>query len=197
MDNNKILRYLEGQLIGQDKKDFETLVESDSDLQLEVEILSNLIDNEPMEDPPYELRQKIYNMVGIKDETFMDVAIRKTDQFLDVILGKEYYIDIEPAFVTRSSKKSILFQKKMYNYDIVCDVCLEEDGQYLMNLAASQNSENMDNIKFSITHNQNSNIEKYTQSNGNTGTFTINSGTYYINISNVKSEIGNIKINLL
>ena len=35
MDNNKILRYLEGQLTGQDKKDFETLVESDSDLQLE------------------------------------------------------------------------------------------------------------------------------------------------------------------
>ena len=105
MDNNKILRYLEGQLTGQDKKDFETLVELDSDLQLEVEILSNLIDNQPMENPPYKLRQKIYNMIGVKDETFMDVAIRKTDQFLDVILGKEYYVDIKRDIIYYNNGK--------------------------------------------------------------------------------------------
>ena len=79
MENNKILKYLEGQLSDQDKKDFEAIIESNSELQLEVEMLGNLIDNEPAEIPPYELRQKIYQMANIKDETFMDVAIKKVD----------------------------------------------------------------------------------------------------------------------
>tara|TARA_B110000263_G_scaffold243985_1_gene251420 strand:+ start:770 stop:1360 length:591 start_codon:yes stop_codon:yes gene_type:complete len=194
--DNKILRYLEGQLTGQDKKAFEALIESSSELQLEVEMLGNLIDNQPNETPPYEVRQKIYKMVGIKDASFMDVAIKKADQFLDIILGKEYFLDIEPAFITRSSEKSLLFSKKMNDFDILCDIYSEENGQYLMNLAASKNDKEIDNIKFSITQDSKHNIEKYTQSNGNTGSFIINLGVYYINISTLKSEIGNIKINL-
>ena len=51
MENNKILKYLEGQLSDQDKKDFEAIIESNSELQLEVEMLGNLIDNEPAEIP--------------------------------------------------------------------------------------------------------------------------------------------------
>ena len=43
MENNKILRYLEGQLTGQSKKDFEALIESNSELQYEVETLANFI----------------------------------------------------------------------------------------------------------------------------------------------------------
>jgi hypothetical protein len=194
--DNKILRYLEGQLTDQNKKDFETLIESSSELQLEVEMLGNLIDNQPNEIPPYEVRQKIYKMVGIKDTSFMDVAIKKADQFLNIILGKEYFLDIEPAFITRSSEKSLLFSKKMNDFDILCDIYSEENGQYLMNLAASKNDKEMDNIKFSITQDSKYNVEKYTQSNGNTGSFIINLGVYYINISTLKSEIGNIKINL-
>ena len=196
MENNKILRYLEGQLSDQDKKDFEALIESNSDLQLEVEMLGNLIDNEPEEIPPYELRQKIYQMANIKDETFMDVAIKKADQLLDIVLGKEYSLDTNPAFATRSNDKSLLFSKKMNEFDILCDVCSEEEGQYLMNLAASKNDQEIDNIKFSIIQDNKHTIEKYTQSNGNTGSFIINPGIYYINISTLKSEVGNIKINL-
>ena len=194
--DNKILRYLEGQLTDQNKKDFETLIESSSELQLEVEMLGNLIDNQPNEIPPYEVRQKIYKMVGIKDTSFMDVAIKKADQFLNIILGKEYFLDIELAFITRTSEKSLLFSKKMNDFDILCDIYSEENGQYLMNLAASKNDKEMDNIKFSITQDSKYNVEKYTQSNGNTGSFIINLGVYYINISTLKSEIGNIKINL-
>ena len=196
MENNKMLRYLEGQLSAQDKKDFEALIESNSDLQLELEMLGYLIDNEPEEIPPYELKQKIYQMANIKDETFMDLAIKKVDQLLDVVLGKEYYQDINPVLITRSNDKSLLFSKTMNKFDILCDVSSDEEGQYLMNLAASKNNKEVDNIKFSITKNNEHTIEKYTQSNGNTGSFIINSGIYYINISTLKSEVGNIKINL-
>ena len=196
MENNKMLRYLEGQLSAQDKKDFEALIESNSDLQLELEMLGYLIDNEPEEIPPYELKQKIYQMANIKDETFMDLAIKKVDQLLDVVLGKEYYQDINPVLITRSNDKSLLFSKTMNKFDILCDVSSDEEGQYLMNLAASKNNKEVDNIKFSITKNNEHTIERYTKSNGNTGSFIINPGVYYINITTLKSEVGNIKINL-
>ena len=196
MENNKILRYLEGQLSGQDKKDFEALIESNSDLQLEVEMLGNLIDNEPEEIPPYLLRQKIYQMANIKDETFMDVAIKKVDSILEVVIGNQYQLDVEPLLITRSSNSSKIFSKDMNDYEIVCDISNEIDDNFLINLAVSKNQKAQENIKFSVTQNQKTQNEFFTKSNGNTGSFKLNSGQYLINISTLKFELGNIKINL-
>lgn len=195
MENNKILKYLEGQLTGQIKQDFEALIESNSELQYEVETLANFIDEEPMENPPYHLRQKIYNMVGIKDDSFMDIVVKKAGQMIDVIIGNEYTLVISPKFVTRGSQKSILFSKKMNHFDILCDVFYEEADNYVLNLAASKKSKEINNLKFLITQNDNV-IEKFTQKDGNTGSFILNEGIYSINISLKSKEIGNIKINL-
>lgn len=196
MENNKILKYLEGQLSDQDKKDFEALIESNSDLQLEVEMLGNLIDNEPAEIPPYELRQKIYQMANIKDETFMDVAIKKVDSILEVVIGNQYQLDVEPLLITRSSNSSKIFSKDMNDYEIVCDISNELEDNFLINLAVSKNQKAQENIKFSVTQNQKTKNEIFTKSNGNTGSFKLNSGQYLINISTLKFELGNIKINL-
>ena len=196
MENNKILKYLEGQLSGQDKKDFEALIESNSDLQLEVEMLGNLIDNEPAEIPPYELRQKIYQMAKIKDETFMDVAIKKVDSILEVVIGNQYQLDVEPLLITRSSNTSKIFSKDINDYEIVCDISNELEDNFLINLAVSKNQKAQENIKFSVTQNQKTQNEFFTKSNGNTGSFKLNSGQYLINISTLKFELGNIKINL-
>ena len=196
MENNKILKYLEGQLSGQNKKDFEALIESNSDLQLEVEMLGNLIDNEPAEIPPYELRQKIYQMANIKDETFMDVAIKKVDSILEVVIGNQYQLDVEPLLITRSSNSSKIFSKDMNDYEIVCDISNELEDNFLINLAVSKNQKAQENIKFSVTQNQKTQNEFFTKSNGNTGSFKLNSGQYLINISTLKFELGNIKINL-
>ena len=196
MENNKILKYLEGQLSDQDKKDFEALIESNSDLQLEVEMLGNLIDNEPAEIPPYELRQKIYQMANIKDETFMDVAIKKVDSILEVVIGNQYQLDVEPLLITRSSNSSKIFSKDINGYEIVCDISNELEDNFLINLAVSKNQKAQENIKFSVTQNQKTQNEFFTKSNGNTGSFKLNSGQYLINISTLKFELGNIKINL-
>ena len=196
MENNKILKYLEGQLSDQDKKDFEALIESNSDLQLEVEMLGKLIDNEPAEIPPYELRQKIYQMANIKDETFMDVAIKKVDSILEVVIGSQYQLDVEPLLITRSSNSSKIFSKHMNDYEIVCDISNELEDNFLINLAVSKNQKAQENIKFSITQNQKTQNEFFTKSNGNTGSIKLNSGQYLINISTLKFELGNIKINL-
>ena len=196
MENNKILKYLEGQLSDQDKKDFEALIESNSELQLEVEMLGNLIDNEPAEIPPYELRQKIYQMANVKDETFMDVAIKKVDSILEVVIGNQYQLDIEPLLITRSGNSSKIFSKDMNDYEIVCDISNELEGNFLINLAVSKNQKAQENIKFSVIQNQKTQNEFFTKSNGNTGSFKLNSGQYLINISTLKFELGNIKINL-
>lgn len=196
MENNKILKYLEGQLSDQDKKDFEAIIESNSELQLEVEMLGNLIDNEPAEIPPYELRQKIYQMANIKDETFMDVAIKKVDSILEVVIGNQYQLDVEPLLITRSSNSSKIFSKDMNDYEIVCDISNELEDNFLINLAVSKNQKAQENIKFSVTQNQKTKNEFFTKSNGNTGSFKLNSGQYLINISTLKFELGNIKINL-
>ena len=84
----------------------------------------------------------------------------------------------------------------MDDCNILCDICPNQDGIYIMNLAASSTNKEINNIKFAIIQNKKNIMEKYTNSTGNTGSFIIDPGVYYINISNAKSEIGNIKINL-
>ena len=58
--DSKILKYVEGRLEGKIKKDFENLIESNSELKLKVDILSDLYKNSISENPPYELKDKIY-----------------------------------------------------------------------------------------------------------------------------------------
>ena len=76
--NNKILRYVEGQLKGQDRIDFEKLIESDSELRQQVDILIDLVNHSESKNVPYKIRTEIYNMLNIKDESFMDIIIKKS-----------------------------------------------------------------------------------------------------------------------
>ena len=194
--DNKILKYVEGTLKKQDEKDFESLINSDAELKLKVEALSDLYSNNVPQTPPYQLRQKIYDMVGINDKSFMDIIIKKTSNILDILSGKDYLINIQPAFITRSNKKSLLFSKNMNGYQIFCDLYVEDDSCFLDLSAFDSNEEELKNIKFSLNQEPNNLLEKYTDSDGHTGSFQINPGNYEINIHNNNLEIGNIKINI-
>ena len=78
-------------------------------LREQVEILANLIDSQPNEKPPYELRQKIYQLPEIEDKSFMDLVIKKVDSILEVVIGNQFELDVNPSFITRSSSKSKIF----------------------------------------------------------------------------------------
>ena len=194
--DNKILRYVEGTLEGQIKEDFENLIKSDAELRLRVEVLSDLYENSVPEDAPYSLRQKIYDITGIKDDSFMDIIIKKTSDILDILSGKDYLIDSEPMFVTRSNQKSLLFSKNMNDYKIFCDLYLEDSNYFLDLSAFDSNEKELENIKFTLREETNNFLEKYTDSDGHTGSFKINSGIYNISINKKNIEIGNIKINV-
>ena len=84
--DNKILKYIEGRLEGKVKKDFENLIESDSDLKLRVTTLIDLYSNSIPENPDYELREKIYNILDIKNQSLMDIVIEKSSTIFNVLL---------------------------------------------------------------------------------------------------------------
>tara|TARA_Y100001960_G_scaffold52526_1_gene53550 strand:+ start:121 stop:717 length:597 start_codon:yes stop_codon:yes gene_type:complete len=194
--DNKILKYVEGTLKKQDKKDFEVLINSDAELKLKVEVLSDLYNNSVPQNPPYQLKEKIYDMVGLNNESFMDIIIKKSSNILNVLTGEDYLINIKPAFITRSNKKSLLFSKDMNGHQIFCDLYAEDDNCFLDLSAFGANEEELENIKFSLNQESNNLLEKYTDIDGHTGSFKINPGTYEINIYNKNIEIGNIKINI-
>ena len=135
-------------------------------------------------------------MIGINDESFMDIIIKKTSNILNILTGEDYLINIQPAFVTRSNEKSLLFSKNMNDHQIFCDLYVEDDNCFLDLSAFDSNEEELENIKFSINQESNNLLEKYTDPDGHTGSFEINPGTYEINIYNKNIEIGNIKINI-
>ncbi len=194
--DTKILKYIEGRLEGDNKRDFENLIKSDSDLKLKVDILSDLYINSNPENPPYELKDKIYNMLNIKNESIMDIVIEKSSNIFNILSGKNFLINIEPAFITRSNNNSLLFSKDMNHYKIFCEI-FEESGNNIINFKAlgSENRKSS-NIKFILKKSSNIVLEKYTNSNGYTDSFEIENGNYIIEINKNDLEIGNIKINI-
>ena len=194
--NNKILRYVEGQLKGQDRIDFEKLIASDSQLRQQVDILIDLVNHSESKNVPYKIRTEIYDMINIKDESFMDIIIKKSSDILNVLSGKDYLLEIEPTFVTRSSNSSLLFTKKMDNHQVYCDIYFKNNNYFLNLSVLNDQNKDLDNIRFIFNQNESIILEKYTSENGGTGSFQINQGIYDIKIDRNNQNIGNLKINI-
>ena len=194
--DNKILKYVEGRLEEENKKDFEKLINSDSDLRLKVDILSDLYKNSIPENPPYELKDKIYNALNIKNDSIMDIVIEKGSNIFNILSGKDFLVNIEPVFITRSNNQSLLFLKEMNHYKVFCEI-FNDNGNNVINFKAlTSENKKSSNIKFILKQSSNIISEKYTNSNGDTDNFEIENGNYIIEINKNDLEIGNIKINI-
>ena len=194
--DSKILKYIEGNLDKKNKKDFEALIKLDADLKLRVEILSDLYNNSIPENPNYELKEKIYNLLDIKNHSFMDIAIQKVSGVFDILSGKDYLLDIEPSVITRSNNDSLLFSKNINDYKIFFELFNHNRVNLINFKALNINDKKSLNIKFTLKRNSNIISEKYTDINGITDTFEIDAGSYIIDISKDDSDIGHIKINI-
>lgn len=194
--NNQLLKYVEGNLNRSDSKEFEKSLNTDLELNLQYEILADLVDNTKSEDIPYKITAESYKILGIKDPSYMNIAIEKTSHIFNILKGQDHLLEINPSFITRGSNESLLFSKEMNKHNIFCDIFLEED-KILMNLGASNNkNKKINNIRFIMTSDSNEHIEKFTNTNGNTGSFNIKQDIYSIKVLNNDINIGNIQINI-
>lgn len=188
--NSKIFKYVENRLDKKSKIDFEKLIENDNDLKLEVQTLKDLYNKGKLISPSLNFKQNIYAKLNLSDD-LIDILIKKTESFFNVMSGKRYVIEVLPHFVTRSSQNSILFHKKLNSYAIYFEIYKDKKNNYI-NFKVLNDKEKSSNIKFDI----NSKIEKFTTINGETGSFRIDDGIHILNISKGNSDIGTIKLNI-
>ena len=193
---NKILKYVEGNLKGQIKEDFENLIKLDSDLRQKVEILSDLYKNSTPKPVPDSLKENIYNMLDIKNDSIMNIVLEKSSDIFNILSGHENLIDANPLFITRNNNDSLLFSKEMNNYKVFCEFFKEGSSNLLSLKALNANNEKSSNIKFILKKSSNVILEKYTDSNGNIDSFEITNGNYVIDVNNRDIEIGSIKISI-
>tara|TARA_B100000029_G_scaffold160079_1_gene155845 strand:- start:1714 stop:2310 length:597 start_codon:yes stop_codon:yes gene_type:complete len=193
---NKILKYVEGNLKGQIKEDFENLIKLDSDLRQKVEILSDLYKNSTPKSVPDSLKENIYNMLDIKNDSIMNIILEKSSDIFNILSGHENLIDANPLFITRNNNDSLLFSKEMNNYKVFCEFFKEGSSNLLSLKALNANNEKSSNIKFILKKSSNVILEKYTDSNGNIDSFEITNGNYVIDVNNRDIEIGSIKISI-
>ena len=194
--DSKILKYVENKLDGKIKKDFEVLIQSDSELRLKVEALSDLYNNSIPENPNYELKEKIYSMLDIENPSIIDIVIQKSSNIFNILSGQSYLIDIEPTFITRSNNNSLLFSKEMNGYKIFCELFKDKEASLINFKALNIKNKKSANVKFTVKQSSNVFLEKYTDSKGETDTFEIKEGIYIIDINKNNLELGNIKINI-
>jgi len=194
--DSQILKYVEGRLQGKVKKDFENLIKSDSELKLKVDILIDLCNNSIPEDPPYELKNKIYDILNIENESIMDIVIEKSSNIFNILSGQDFLVNIKPAFITRSNDNSFLFSKQMNNYKVFFEFFEDNNNNVINFKALDIQNKKLSNIKFTLKQSSNIILEKYTNSNGYTDSFEIENGDYIIDINKNDTNIGNIKINI-
>lgn len=188
--NSKIFKYVENRLDQKSKIEFEKLIDNDNDLKLEVQILKDLYDNGKLISPSLTFKQNIYDKLNLSDD-LINILVKKTESFFNVITGKRYLIEVLPHFVTRSSQNSILFHKELNSYSIYFEIYKDKKNNYI-NFKVLNDKEKSSNVKFDI----NSKIEKFTTINGETGSFRIDDGIHILNISKDNSDIGTIKLNI-
>ena len=194
--NNQLLKYVEGHLNSSDSEEFEKLLDTDNELNLQYEILSDLVNNAKLEEVPYKIKAKSYKILDIKDSSFMDIVIERASDIFNILKGQDHLLEINPSFITRGSNESLLFSKQMNKYNIFCDIFLDED-KILMNFGASNDkNKKINNIKFVMINDSNEYIEKFTNENGNTGSFNVKQDIYSIKVLNNDINIGNIQINI-
>ena len=194
--DSKILKYVEGRLEGKVKEDFESLIESDSELKSKVDALFDLYNNSISEEPPYELKNKIYNILNIENESIMDIVIEKSSNIFNILSGQDFLVNIKPAFITRSNDNSFLFSKQMNNYKVFFEFFEDNNNNVINFKALDIQNKKLSNIKFTLKQSSNIILEKYTNSNGYTDSFEIENGDYIIDINKNDTNIGNIKINI-
>ena len=194
--DSKILKYVEGKLDGKVKEDFENLIKSDSELKLKIDTLFDLCNNSVPEDPPYELKNKIYNILNIKNESIMNIVIEKSSNIFNILSGQDFLVNIEPVFITRSNNHSFLFSKEMKGYKVFCEVFEDNNSNIINFKALDVQNKKLSNIKFTLKQFSNIILEKYTNSKGYTDSFEIENGDYIIDINKNDINIGNIKINI-
>ena len=194
--DSKILKYVEGRLEGKVKEDFESLIESDSELKLKVTTLIDLCNNSIPEDPPYELKNEIYNRLNIKNESIMDIVIEKSSNIFNILSGKDFLVNIKPTFITRSNDNSFLFLKEMTNCKVFCEFFEDNNNNVINFKALDIQDKKLSNVKFTLKQSSSIILEKYTNSNGYTDSFEIKNGDYIIDINKNDVNIGNIKINI-
>ena len=194
--NNQLLKYIEGNLNSSDSKEFEKSLDTNHELNLQYEILADLVDNTKLEDVPYKITAKSYKILGIKDPSYMNIAIEKSSHIFNILKGRDHLLEINPSFITRGCNESLLFSKQMNKYNIFCDIFLNED-EILMNFSVSNDKDKkIHNIRFVMISNSNEYIEKFTNINGNTGSFNIKQDVYSVKVLNDDINIGNIQINI-
>ena len=66
----------------------------------------------------------------------------------NILSGKNFLTNIEPAFITRSKNHSLLFSKDMNHYKIFCEI-FEESGNNIINFKAlGSKNRKSSNIKY-------------------------------------------------
>ena len=194
--DSKILKYVEGRLEGKVKEDFESLIESDSELKSKVDVLFDLYNNSISEEPPYELKNKIYNILNIKNESIMDIVIERSSSIFNILSGQDFLVNIKPAFITRSNYNSFLFLKEMNNCKVFCEFFEDNNNNFINFKTLDIQNKKLSNIKFTLKQSSDIILEKYTNSNGYTDSFDIENGDYIIDINKNDKNISNIKINI-
>jgi len=188
--DSKILKYIENRLNENDRLDFEKQITNNEDLRLKVDTIKDLYDNAEIKSPGFNFKKNIYNRLGISND-LIDIIIDKSNNFLKVIGGQKYIVDIEPHFVTRSSNKSILFNKNFKEHSIFFEIFNVKNKSYI-NFKALENQTESVNVKFEI----NNNIEKFTNTIGDTGNIVIQEKVSIIEISKNNVRIGTLEINI-
>jgi len=188
--DSKILKYIENRLNENDRLDFEKQITNNEDLRLKVDTIKDLYDNAEIKSPGFNFKKNIYNRLGISND-LIDIIVDKSNNFLKVIGGQKYIVDIEPHFVTRSSNKSILFNKNFKEHSIFFEIFNVKNKSYI-NFKALENQTESVNVKFEI----NNNIEKFTNTIGDTGNIVIQEKVSIIEISKNNVRIGTLEINI-
>jgi hypothetical protein len=196
ISDNHILRYVEGKMSKQENAEFSEFLQLNKKLQIRVNILQQLVDDEPTQSPPKYLTDSVIEKLNLSTPSLMEIILKKTNNVFEVIKGIEL---LQPSpktlmAIRGDSEYLHVFKTKADNYHILCHMIENKDGQTVQFSLEDEDGKHVKNGRFQLWSDDTKVMEVLTDSTGSTFNQAIEMGKYSIDISLGQKNLGTIQL---
>ncbi len=198
LSGSDLTAFVEDRLDSRKEAEFIRKLSDDPSLLKETLQLKILVSEQPLKTPPAHLHKQLMRRLGLESSHLMEIVLKKSREMMDVLTGKEYLFQGDPALlaVRGEEENDLIFKTEKLPYYILCHVDPSEDNPALYFSLETIDSKRVKNGRFILRKGNKKIFEIVTDKMGVTSPCQVDSGDYEIDVEINREFLGTIKLNI-
>ncbi len=125
LSEEEILFYVENKLPKEESDRVTNILRNDPELYGKVKLLKEMVAEQPKLQPPQYLEKSVMTMLGISPNNLFEIILKKTEGFLEIIKGKDFFrpnLSLIPIPVRSKDESMKVFSVTCSDYPILLEI---------------------------------------------------------------------------